>query len=153
MHLRKKAAKGKKQILIQTKLFPREGTRRSARKVSEPKTSYNTDIHPQDKFLIISSDDDEEYVPIKKRRKLTHAPAKGVADSNGEATEPEIVDEESVQRIESGGSDSDRQSAPVSSETGQDQGNGTIQFPSLEFLSCLLTTCRRSQWHILPSII
>jgi hypothetical protein len=51
--------------------LPTEGTRRSARKGSGRKTSYNMDIHPQDKYLVISSDDDEKPTASNKRRKLT----------------------------------------------------------------------------------
>ena len=42
-------------------------TRRSPRNVSEPKVSYNTSVHPQDAFLVLSSD--EEEVKSKKKAK------------------------------------------------------------------------------------
>ncbi|CAE7199248.1 hypothetical protein P3342_010206 [Pyrenophora teres f. teres] len=116
----KKAAKGKKQVQVQTRLTPREGTRRSARKVSEPKTSYNMDVHPQDKFLVISSDDDEEHASTKKRRKLAHAPLKVDSDLDGGVTGFN-TGEEQVQYINSDKSESDREPALASSGGNQDQ--------------------------------
>ncbi|KAI0577674.1 hypothetical protein Alg215_06780 [Pyrenophora tritici-repentis] len=121
---RKRAAKGKKQILVQMRLTPREGTRRSTRKVSEPKTSYNMDVHPQDKFLVISSDDDEERVPTKKRRKLTHAPIKVDSDSDDEVARFND-DGDEVQYINSEKSDSDEEPVLASCGGNQDQNNYT----------------------------
>ncbi|USP78880.1 hypothetical protein yc1106_06154 [Curvularia clavata] len=62
----KQAARGKKRRLAQSR--PVVGpTRRSPRNVSEPKVSYNTSVHPQDAFLVLSSD--EEEVKSKKKAK------------------------------------------------------------------------------------
>jgi hypothetical protein len=70
----KPTARGKKRSLTKSQARSVQGTRRSTRKVSDPKTSYNMDIHPQDKFLDRSSDDDDEETKVsaRKRRKLAH---------------------------------------------------------------------------------
>ena len=81
---RKPINKGKKRSQAQSRTRTVEGTRRSTRKISDPKTSYNMNIHPQDKFLVISSDDEEMEVSAKKRRKLTCSRPKNDSSSDDE---------------------------------------------------------------------
>ncbi|KAF1839523.1 hypothetical protein BDW02DRAFT_156129 [Decorospora gaudefroyi] len=65
------ATRGKKRSQTLSPSRSIEGTRRSTRKVPDPKASYNMDIHPQDSFLIVSSDgEDEVYVSTNKRRRF-----------------------------------------------------------------------------------
>lgn len=66
----KHVAKGKKRGLTQSRPVV-EPTRRSSRKVSELKVSYDTNVHPQDAFLVLSSDE-EELKPAKKPKSSKH---------------------------------------------------------------------------------
>ena len=120
----KEFTRGKRQKLVQTRLLPRKGTRRSTRKFSEPKTSYNMGVHPQDKFLVISSDDDEEQMPSKKRRKLTHSLPRVNSDAGDGVAESKTVGGEEVRQVDSGESDSNGEPALISSELNRDQVNG-----------------------------
>ncbi|EOA87594.1 uncharacterized protein SETTUDRAFT_39376 [Exserohilum turcica Et28A] len=67
----RKYPRGKKRKFTQSQLRSVEPTRRSSRKVSELKISYNMNVHPQDKFLSVSSDDGEA-APKKKAKKSKH---------------------------------------------------------------------------------
>jgi hypothetical protein len=95
-----------------------EVTRRSSRKVSDPKVSYNMDIHPQDKYLVISSDDEEVPVSANKRRKLTHTRQYSVA---GAAKSSKTAYPRQSQRLDAATSDavdSDDRPVMASVETG-----------------------------------
>jgi hypothetical protein len=83
---RKPAANSRKRSHTQsgTRTRSYKVVRRSSRKISEPKVSYNMDIHPQDKFLVISSDEDDEvHVSANKRRKLARTRQNGSASVAG----------------------------------------------------------------------
>jgi hypothetical protein len=73
---------GRKQT--KSRPLPTEGTRRSTRKVSNQKTSYNMNIHPQDNYLVISSDDEDMQSSIDKRKRLTRKHPNGNDDSGSD---------------------------------------------------------------------
>lgn len=128
----------------QTKLrpLPAEGTRRSTRKVSNQKTSYNMDIHPQDKYLVISSDDDDKQTPSNKRREITrkrpNADDSSVPDIKM-AKKPRVSYQDRSRRTDLGTSDSlDFSGVPImhSVETGGATKHSTymqLQYPHASF--------------------
>ncbi|KAI4650368.1 hypothetical protein J4E93_002724 [Alternaria ventricosa] len=75
--------KTKSKAHKQTKLrpIPTEGTRRSTRNVSGVKASYDMGIHPQDKYLVISSDEDDRPISNNKHKKLSRKRANSEHDS------------------------------------------------------------------------
>jgi hypothetical protein len=90
--------KGKKRKLTQLQLLSVEPTRRSSRKVSEPKISYNMNVHPQDEFLLASSDE-EEFEPKKKPKRSKHmrlvdelGSESGIAPSTSTSTHRKYTD-------------------------------------------------------------
>jgi hypothetical protein len=95
----KPTSRGKKRSQAKSQARSVQGTRRSTRKMPVPKTSYNMDIHPQDKFLVISSDDDDEETEVsaKKRRKLAHS---RVVDSTSSDEGTYFNDEATVSSVE-----------------------------------------------------
>jgi hypothetical protein len=114
-----KKAQGRKQT--KARPLPTEGMRRSKRKVSDKKTSYNMDIHPQDKYLVISSDE-ERPTPSNKHRKLTHKRPSAEDDSESDnevAKRPKTSDQKRSLRTDPGTSDSI-------------DSSGTPVFPSVE---------------------
>ena len=68
----KPICKGKKRVRCQSE--SPEPTRRSLRKTTDQKVSYNMSVHPQDDDLIMLSADDDDHdeapTPIVKRKKL-----------------------------------------------------------------------------------
>ncbi|KNG51569.1 hypothetical protein TW65_91055 [Stemphylium lycopersici] len=78
----KRNAKGKKRKLALSQSLSIEPTRRSSRKVSDIKTSYNMKVHPQDEFLVISSDEDEPPVSKGKRKRTTRRNIKSDPNSD-----------------------------------------------------------------------
>jgi hypothetical protein len=124
----KPTTEGKKRCQTKAQARSVEGTRRSTRKTSEPKISYNTNIHPQDKFLVISSDDDggETGVSAKKRRKLAHSRRKDDSSSEDEGTEgSKTARQKPAQRTKHlDGIYSNDESAVPSVETGHDKESG-----------------------------
>jgi hypothetical protein len=124
----KSTVQGKKRIQTKSQARYVEGTRRSTRKISDPKTSYNMNIHPQDKFLVISSDDDggETEVSAKKRRKLAHLRRKDDSTSEDEGTESsKTARQKPAQRTKHlDGIYSSNESAVLSVETGHDNESG-----------------------------
>ncbi|KAG9193119.1 hypothetical protein G6011_03154 [Alternaria panax] len=119
-----KKARGSKQAKLH--LLPVVGTRCSTRKVSDQKISYNMEIHPQDKYLVVSSDGEDRKTPSKKRRKLAHQ-GPNADDGSGSAKKVAKKSKPSLQERSrrsdfgtSGGLDSS--DAPVfpSVETGND---------------------------------
>ncbi|RAR13810.1 hypothetical protein DDE83_002847 [Stemphylium lycopersici] len=78
----KRDAKGKKRKLALSQSLSIEPTRRSSRKVSDIKTSYNMKVHPQDEFLVISSDEDEPPVSKGKRKRTTRRNIKSDPNSD-----------------------------------------------------------------------
>jgi hypothetical protein len=136
----KPAARGKKRSWTKSQARSIQGTRRSTRKVSDPKTSYNMDVHPQDKFLVISSDDeddDEEAdVSAKKRRKLAHSRTEDNASSEEEGAKGSKTAQRT--KHQDGIYSSDEPTVP-SVETGNDKESGknnsfTIPSGSLFFV-------------------
>jgi len=83
------------------------------------------DVHPQDKFLVISSDDDEEPMSARKRRKPTHSLPRVNSDADDGVAESKTVGGEEMQQVDCGESDSNGEPALVSSEVNQDQDKGT----------------------------
>jgi hypothetical protein len=132
----KSVTKGKKRSQVKSRAQAVEGIRRSTRKISDPKTSYNMDIHPQDKYLVISSDDDDDeaQVSAKKRRKLKHSRTKDDLSSQDEVAQaPILARQKCAQSTHHQDSMySNDESAIVSVETGNDKETGK----TISFLSC-----------------
>jgi len=81
---RKTKSKARKQT--KSRPVPTEGTRRSTRNVSGIKASYDMGIHPQDKYLVISSDDDNRPISSNKHKKLSRKRANSGRDSTSNPT-------------------------------------------------------------------
>ena len=138
--MQSKQAKRRKQTKLRP--LPAEGTRRSTRKVSNQKTSYNMDIHPQDKYLVISSDDDDKQTPSNKRREITrkrpNADDSSVSDIRM-AKKPRVSYQYRSRRTDLGTSDSlDFSGVPImhSVETGGATKHSTymqLQYPHASF--------------------
>ncbi|KAI4685561.1 hypothetical protein J4E81_008713 [Alternaria sp. BMP 2799] len=77
---RKTKSKARKQT--KSRPVPTEGTRRSTRNVSGIKASYDMGKHPQDKYLVISSDDDDRPISSNKRKKLSRKRANSGHDAS-----------------------------------------------------------------------
>jgi hypothetical protein len=134
----KRRMKGKTHKQTKSRPLPTEGVRRSTRKVSDTKTSYNMDVHPQDKYLVISSDDDIP-TPSDKRKKL---PRKRPNAEDSSESENQVVKRSkthhrkrsrSTAHDTSGRIDLDSSGAPVSAsvESGSDVGHRNCRPPSL----------------------
>jgi hypothetical protein len=69
-------SKGKKRTRRPS--APLEPTRRSSRRTADTKVSYDMSVHPQDRDLIVLSSDEEEEdgVPIAKRKRLSNSTAR-----------------------------------------------------------------------------
>ncbi|RMZ72520.1 hypothetical protein GMOD_00007517 [Pyrenophora seminiperda CCB06] len=125
-----KIVKGKdnKRLLVQT--FSIRG------EVFKPKTSYNMNVHPQDKFLVISSDeeddDEEEERALVKKRKLTHTPLERNPNVKDEVDAAETVDEEEDHHVDSDETNTNDQPVLASSEMNDDQDNDTAGATSSE---------------------
>ena len=138
--MQSKQAKRRKQTKLRP--LPAKGTRRSTRKVSNQKTSYNMDIHPQDKYLVISSDDDDKQTPSNKRREITrkrpNADDSSVPDIKM-AKKPRVSYQDRSRRTDLGTSDSlDSSGVPImhSVETGGATKHSThmqLQCPHASF--------------------
>ncbi|KAF2855582.1 hypothetical protein T440DRAFT_385243 [Plenodomus tracheiphilus IPT5] len=72
----KQAKQGKKRSRDQMQ-SPQEPTRRSSRRVSDEKKSYDMSVHPQDEDLELLSSDDEELSMPSPKRKRTHSRKSG----------------------------------------------------------------------------
>ncbi|CAG5161171.1 uncharacterized protein ALTATR162_LOCUS5974 [Alternaria atra] len=152
---------GRKQT--RSRPLPTEGTRRSTRKVSNQKTSYNINIHPQDKYLVISSDDEDMQPSINKRRNLTHKRPNESDESGSDnkvAKKSKTSCQKRSRRTDLGTSDSlDSSGAPVfpSVETGNDSKHtiATTAFSHPPFVNSPLDHgVRRREgidvWHYPP---
>jgi hypothetical protein len=127
----KPVSKAKKRSQAKSRAPAVEGTRRSTRKISDPKTSYNMKIHPQDKYLVISSDDDEgAQVSAKKRRKLKHSRSGDDSSSEGEVANARKKRSKSTRHLD--GMYSNDESAVVSVETGNNKESGKNKW----YISC-----------------
>ena len=70
------------------KLQAQVPSRRSSRKTSHPETAYRTDIHPQDRNLRETSDEDEDSPKSsRKRTKLSSNPARSSAAPSEELSD------------------------------------------------------------------
>ncbi|KAL1798997.1 hypothetical protein ACET3X_003034 [Alternaria dauci] len=120
-----KQARGRKQA--QSRPLPAEGTRRSTRKVSDQKTSYNMDIHPQDKYLVISSDDDDGQSRSNKRKEITRKRPTASDDSDPDirmAKKPRVSRQKRSYRTVPSTSDTlDSSDMPVSHNVDTDEAS------------------------------
>lgn len=77
----KRRTKSKARKQTKSRPVPTEGTRRSTRNISGIKALYDMGIHPQDKYLVISSDDDDRLTSSNKHKKLSRKRANPGYDS------------------------------------------------------------------------
>ncbi|KAI4942257.1 hypothetical protein J4E91_010231 [Alternaria rosae] len=77
----KRRTKSKARKQTKSRPVPTEATRRSTRNISGTKALYDMGIHPQDKYLVISSDDDDRPTSSNKHKKLSRKRANSGYDS------------------------------------------------------------------------
>ncbi|KAF1944350.1 hypothetical protein EJ02DRAFT_371636 [Clathrospora elynae] len=153
-----KQAARKKRSRSSSRTKSLEVTRRSSRKTSDPKLSYNMDIHPQDHALVVSSDsdsdDDEEMqASANKRRKLTRTAGANFSKTK-DRKQARGMDLTGSDSVESRGGDDD---VNASVETAMDRESGAIVRTSSPLTSVATTPpygIRREEgieiWHMPP---
>lgn len=94
----REATRSKKHKLTQSQPLASRPTRCSSRKVSTLKVSYNMDVHPQDEFLLMSSD--EELMPRKKAKRSRHERPADKSSSDNSVAAPKPVKRKFLDYVE-----------------------------------------------------